>query len=197
MITIANNTLRDNKFGLVFRVSTGALLSSIDAATDVYVLNQYYKSPELVNQANALVAMIVTNFLFQMAIVLAQYQKKSWGRKLKEAMICLLFLRPVVDAYRVSTNHEDKRKIVDSVSELTINKGIELGTESVPGCVLQLYVWFSNPEEAGTLALLSIGISALTTGFTSAMIGESKKERARPSPCVRDGHRPSLARPSP
>ena len=129
MITIANNTLRDNKFGLVFRVSTGALLSSIDAATDVYVLNQYYKSPELVNQANALVAMIVTNFLFQMAIVLAQYQKKSWGRKLKEAMICLLFLRPVVDAYRVSTNHKDEEALLAPLAEMVWNKATELGTE--------------------------------------------------------------------
>jgi len=36
--------------------------------------------------------------------------------------------------------------------------------------VLQLYVWLRNPEQAGTYALASIGISALTTGFSSAMI---------------------------
>ena len=50
------------------------------------------------------------------------------------------------------------------------NKGIELATESIPGCVLQLYVWLTNPGEAGTYALPSIIISALTTGFTSAMM---------------------------
>ena len=31
-------------------------------------------------------------------------------------------------------------------------------------------MWLSNPEEAGTFALASIGISAATTGFTSAII---------------------------
>jgi len=31
-------------------------------------------------------------------------------------------------------------------------------------------VWLKSPEEAGTYALVSIGVSALTTGFTSAMI---------------------------
>jgi len=36
--------------------------------------------------------------------------------------------------------------------------------------VLQLYVCLSNPADAGTFALASIGISALTTGYTSAMI---------------------------
>jgi len=42
--------------------------------------------------------------------------------------------------------------------------------ESIPGCVLQLYVWLSNPKDAGSFALVSIAISALTTGYTSAMI---------------------------
>jgi len=45
-----------------------------------------------------------------------------------------------------------------------------MATESIPGCVLQLYVWLTNPKEAGTYALVSIVISAMTTGFTSAMM---------------------------
>ena len=46
----------------------------------------------------------------------------------------------------------------------------QLSCESIPGCVLQVYVWLDNPTQAGTYALLSILISSLTTGFTSAMI---------------------------
>ena len=53
---------------------------------------------------------------------------------------------------------------------MIVNKGIELGTESIPGCVLQVYVWLTNSAQAGTYALMSIGISSLTTGYTSAMI---------------------------
>ena len=49
-------------------------------------------------------------------------------------------------------------------------RAAELATESIPGCVLQLYVWLNNPEEAGSFALGSIVISALTTGYASAMI---------------------------
>jgi len=75
-----------------------------------------------------------------------------------------------MDSYRLSTNHEDKEASADQLSEMVMNKGIELSCESIPGCVLQLYVWMLAPEKAGTYALVSIGISCLTTGFVSAMI---------------------------
>jgi len=45
-----------------------------------------------------------------------------------------------------------------------------MSTESIPCCVLQLYVWLINPEKAGRYALLSIAIATMTTGFISATI---------------------------
>ena len=33
-----------------------------------------------------------------------------------------------------------------------------------------MYVWLNSPDEAGTFALVSIGVCALATGYTSAMI---------------------------
>jgi len=102
--------------------------------------------------------------------VYVQYKKKSWSVIGKEALITMAFLRPAVDAYRVSTNHEDEEANFDQLSEMIVNKCCELACESIPGCVLQLYVWLLTPEIAGTYALVSIGISCLTTGFASAMI---------------------------
>ena len=58
MLVMANNKLRDNIYGMMFRVCVGALLSTIDAATDIYVITTYYESEELRGQANALLAMI-------------------------------------------------------------------------------------------------------------------------------------------
>ena len=87
-------------------------------------------------------------------------------------MICLFFLRPAVDAYRVSTNHGDDKEAFDPIFEMFFTKAVELATESIPGCVLQVYV-ILTVEEGQTLgngALLSIVISALTTGYASAMI---------------------------
>ena len=75
-----------------------------------------------------------------------------------------------MDAYRVSTNHEDNEVAIDTMGEMISNKALELSFESIPGCVLQTTVWLLTPEKAGTYAWVSIGISCLTTGFASAMI---------------------------
>jgi len=119
-----------------------------------------------------MLAMVGANTLLQWLSGRVQYKSKSVKRQIKEALISLLFLRPIVDAYRVSTNYEDidGAGTIDALNITMINKCIELATESIPGCVLQVYVWLKNPEEAGTFALVSIGISALTTGYTSAVL---------------------------
>ena len=170
MVVIANNLMRDSVYGTVFRVTVGAVLSTTDAVTDIYVISTYYEDEELVGQANALLAMLLGNLFVQILGVYSQYKNKSWLVIGKEALITMTFLRPAVDAYRVSTNHEDEEASVDQLSEMIMNKATELGCESIPGCILQLYVWLLAPEKAGTYALVSIGISCLTTGFASAMI---------------------------
>ena len=112
---------RDSVYGLVWRVGVGALLSSVDAATDIYVVGTYY-SEGLNGQANAMLGMIIANLFIQILVVLAQYQKKSLAVKLKEALITLLFLRPIVDAYRISTSYEDEEATFDPLVEMIVNK---------------------------------------------------------------------------
>ena len=121
MLVIANNLLRDNRYGMILRVSTGAVLSVIDAVSDLYILNTYY-SQDLDLQANTLLAMIVTSMFLQILCVFTQYKKKSWGVMAKELLITLLFLRPAVDAFRVSTNHKDDEATFDTLAEMMINK---------------------------------------------------------------------------
>jgi len=114
--------------------------------------------------------MIVANMVVQCNVVLFVYAKKSWQRKLYEVVITLTFLRPPIDAYRVSTNQSDNELTITPLSEMMFNKGAELACESIPGCVLQCWVFLGNSEQAGFFAALSILISALTTGYSSAMI---------------------------
>ena len=122
MLVITNNLLRDSNYGMIFRVATGAALSTIDAMTDIYIIRTYYKTEGLQGQGNALLAMVSINMLIQLLFVLAQYKKKSRKKKMLEMMICLLFLRPAVDAHRVSTNHEDRDATIDPLVEMIINK---------------------------------------------------------------------------
>ena len=126
IVVISNNLLRDNKFGMMFRVGIGAALSTIDAATDVYVVSTYYKSKELVGQANILLAMIIMNMSLQILMVLAVYQLKSWRVKLRESLICLLFLRPAVDAYRVSSSYSDNDTAADALWEVSTSKKYDI-----------------------------------------------------------------------
>jgi len=170
MLVIAGNLLRDSKFGMVYRVSVGAILSMLDAVTDIYTISTYYRSENLSGQADALLTMMVLNLVNQLIVEFAQHGKKHNRVKLKELIISLLFIRPAVDAFRVSTNHQDDDDRFDPLMKMMFNKCCELAWESIPGCVLQIYVWLTSRGEAGTYALVSIVVSALTTGFTSAMV---------------------------
>jgi len=133
IVDIFSNLLRDSKWGMILRVSVGAILSMLDGATDIYTVSTYYKSEKLTWQANAMLAMISMSMVFQILHVLSIYQKHPWQTKVKEILICLTFLRPAVDAYRVSTNHEDKMANVNPLQEMVNNKGCEVSEREREG----------------------------------------------------------------
>ena len=124
MATIFSNLDRDSIYGMVWRVGIGAVLSMVDAMTDIYVILKYYRSGVLESQANAMLAMIVTNTGIQIFVALVCYKKKSWKVLVKEVLICLLFLRPAVDAFRVSTDHKDSKpdSLLSPLIEMAANK---------------------------------------------------------------------------
>ena len=78
MIVIADSLVRDNRIGIAYRVSIGALLSITDTVTDIYVLPTYYQSGELLSQANAMLAMILTSLTVQLFAVFGNYHRKGW-----------------------------------------------------------------------------------------------------------------------
>ena len=69
-----------------------------------------------------MLAMVIANTVTQLLTLQSQYKNKSKTAKLKECLITLLFMRPGVDAYRVSTNYQDSEVTVDSLSEMIANK---------------------------------------------------------------------------
>jgi len=169
MLVIAQNLVRDSMWGVVYRVSVGVAFSTTDAATDMYTI-LVYKAAGLTGRATALACMMGLNMLLQLGLVWFQYRKKPRKKRLYECAICLVFLRPAVDAYRVATNHVDKDLMFDPLVEMMCNKLAELFCESIPGCVLQCYVLLENPELISVGAVASLLISATTTGFTSSML---------------------------
>ena len=123
MLTLFKNLLRDSMYGMIFRVFVGAILSTVDAGTDLYVLSTYYKSGKLNGQANMLLCMIGCNMFAQFLVVQMQYKSHGWKRKLYEMVICLCFMRPIVDAYRVSLGQEEDDTSVNQLTEMGFNKG--------------------------------------------------------------------------
>ena len=106
---------------MIYLVSIGAIISTIDLASDAFILSTYY-GRGLSLQANMMLGMIFTNLFIQLFLVFVQYQKKNWTVKAKEALICILCLRPVVDAYRISVSHEDKDLKFDTLTVMIVNK---------------------------------------------------------------------------
>ena len=64
--------------------------------------------------------------------------------------------------------------------ELTATKILEIFSEAVPGCILQIYAYIQR-EKPSLIALLSILVAALSVGISSATIsyGEGVRGAAR------------------
>jgi hypothetical protein len=115
--------------------------------------------------------MLGTCILLQLLISYGQNKKKGKPRMLKDTLLVMTGLKAGVDAFRVASGAEmQENEAVDAVTELMGTKMVELFAESIPGCVLQVYVYLKSPETRTFKALASIIISAATAGFTSATI---------------------------
>jgi len=135
--------------------------------SDAGVINTYRASGNA-SGANSLIAMIGSSIAVQLLTTYACNMKKSKLVILREFAFIVTFLKPAVDAYRVATGFKDTGA-VSPLFEMVMGKGVELALESIPGGLLQAYVFINSPEKT-TFLLVSILISTLTTGFASALI---------------------------
>jgi len=160
--------LQSSNLGLKWRVGLGVGLSMMDMISDSGVISTYQASGNT-SEAYSLIAMIGSSLAAQILFTYAQNIKKSKWVKLRESAFIVTLLKPAVDGYRVATGHEDKDSTVNPLFEMVMGKMAELAFESIPGGLLQAYMFINSPEKT-TFLLISILISTLTTGFASAMI---------------------------
>jgi len=77
---------------------------------------------------------------------------------------------PYRDAAAVCSGKKmDEHHVFDAKMELALTKGAEMVCESIPGCLLQLYVILKVGDTSGR-AVMSVVVSALTTGYSSGTI---------------------------
>jgi hypothetical protein len=94
---------------------------------------------------------------------------------LKEMLIVLTGVAPGVHSMRVA-NGAEKNEVarISPTVQLTVTRCFEVAFESIPGAVLQLVAILKDMKKSdgrfSKAALASIIVSALTTGFSAAVI---------------------------
>ena len=91
----------DGKKYAAVRLFGGALLSTFDLITDIYMIWTYYSTGENGFAIASLISLL-SNIFAQLVLVFLQNRKqKSNGRLFKEILYVLSSTKPGVDAYRV------------------------------------------------------------------------------------------------
>jgi hypothetical protein len=187
MNTIAMRLLSEVAWGLKFRLISASLLSVLDIVSDINVVVQYMRVPELMGFGRILIFMIGTSLFLQLLVAIFK-NKKDKAKMAKECLIVVTGLKVPYDSYHVISGSEGDNDKVDTKLELTWSKTIEMFAEAIPGTVLQVYAALrqvQNGQVVSTQALGSIAISMMTTGFTSAVIAydnDTDPSRRKESP---------------
>jgi hypothetical protein len=161
----------------------------------------YLKTPGLEGYGYTLLVMLILNMLFQLVIVWLQTTKGPKATMVKDMMYVVSAVKPGVDAWRVATGQEQNEyQAVDAKMELILSKGCELVFEAIPGCVVQVQAYLivmGTEEGANWQALVSIAISALSTGFTAATITFDMVSRPLLTQCTSPHPLPNTLLPPP
>jgi hypothetical protein len=136
--------------------------------TDVSVIVQYFSEGKD-GAAYSLIAMMASSMICQLVVVAGQNVKKSRSVLCRECLYVVTFLKPMVEAYRVATGLEDDELTISPLTEMGYSKSCELACEAVPGLILQIFILLTSSTKS-PLLLVSMAVSTLTTGFTSAML---------------------------
>ncbi|GMH71543.1 hypothetical protein TL16_g05678 [Triparma laevis f. inornata] len=168
---VADLLLERVSWGLKLRCFTGAILSTADISTDIFMLATYFYTDGQAKFAYATLAMLSVSIFFQLcAVVLIQPKTTKLKDYMVEISSVMFFVKPAVDAYRVASGNKTKEGVMASpFLEMTLIKIIELFSECIPASIVQIYVVFFN-EGGSIAAYTSIFASLMTSGFICATI---------------------------
>mmetsp|Transcript_18700 Transcript_18700/g.38909 ORF Transcript_18700/g.38909 Transcript_18700/m.38909 type:complete len:1880 (-) Transcript_18700:55-5694(-) len=169
-VAVSEGVVKAAPWGLMFRVILGALTSMVDLLTDIYITIMFYNGDRM-GFFWVQCGMLITSVFIQLLLVYAQNMKLGYRKLGKEALIVIIGMKPAVDAFRfVSGQKEEVGANIDILTEMTAVKGIELFAESIPGVIIQFMAIYTQTDVVATAAWISLGVSALSTGFIGATI---------------------------
>ena len=134
----------------------------------------YLNTSGLERYGYTLLVCLILNMLMQLLIVWAQTTKGPKATMVKDMLYVVSAVKPGVDAWRVATGlDQSEYQAFSPKTELMMSKATELMFEAIPGCVVQVQAYLvamDTEEGANQQALVSLAISALSTGFAAASI---------------------------
>ena len=103
---MGKNILANAPWGLKLRAAVGAFVSLFDATTDVFMLLSYLRYEGYHTYALITGGLLAISIFCQLIVVLIQNKGAKYPVKaiLYESIPVLLFVKPVVDAYRVAAS---------------------------------------------------------------------------------------------
>jgi hypothetical protein len=169
-VEIGKGVVKMAPWGLLFRVTVGAVTSIFDLLTDVYVTYMFW-SDKKYGYFNASLASLMVSIGIQMLVVWGQNKKLGVKRVLREWFPILIGFKPAVDAYRVAKGEKQEAgQATDALTELSVMKMVEMFAEAIPGVIIQLMAIATSDGDVADAAWVSLSVSALTTGYASATI---------------------------
>jgi hypothetical protein len=155
--------------GLRLRLGIGAVFSFGDMASDMNNTVSMLRAGNSLGAA-IMLGLIALNLAFQGLVVIVQTAHRGWRVVLWELFLVLSLLKPAIDVIRVAGGEEHiEGAPIDPFVEMVICKVSELTFESIPGGLAQA-IFVLNGGHWSTAAVVSIGLSCLSTAFTATML---------------------------
>ncbi|GMH63960.1 hypothetical protein TrLO_g8094 [Triparma laevis f. longispina] len=167
LVLMSTRLANDGKKYASVRLFGGALLSTFDTITDLYMIYQFYLTGAN-GFANASLISLLSNISIQLAFVFVQNRNHpSKGRLFKEILYVLSFTKPGVDAFRVviGAEHEVGAAMSPKMEMMMANCS-ELFTEAIPGALIQTYAFLVGSNQSNA-AIFSLIVSVFTSSFTA------------------------------
>ena len=133
-IELAQYGLNTSNFGPVLRASVGAILSTVDLASDVYITALFFTTRVW---ANKLVFIGLTMLLQIIVAYIQNCSKRSTF--LKEALSILTGLKPAADSWKIGSGAEkEEHHSFNPLTEMTYCKAVETVFEANPASIVQV-----------------------------------------------------------
>ncbi|GMH94241.1 hypothetical protein TL16_g12850, partial [Triparma laevis f. inornata] len=175
VLAVAQQLILKASWGLKARVVFGAAISLFDTISDILVIRYFLANGQTGFATANIVMLSVTLFLSFFVSILNTMGTRGWKKNLAyEALFTFTFLKPALDAYRVSSGAEQKEgQVMPPLSELMYTKAIEMVSEAIPSACVQTFALLISKDKP-FIMVLSIFLSASSIGYSTSLISYDK-----------------------